>query len=100
MVFGFITTYAISAYHSNPLRRGVLDTTLLDKVCQLRWFSQGTPVSSTHKTDSHDIAEILLKVALNTVTLTLTKFYEITAVLIMLYIYTLYMYVKKDKFIY
>jgi len=31
-----------------------------------RWFSQGTPASSTNKTSRHDIAEILLKVALNT----------------------------------
>jgi hypothetical protein len=31
-----------------------------------RWSSPGTPVSSTSKTDHHDIAEILLKVALNT----------------------------------
>jgi hypothetical protein len=31
------------------------------------WFSPGTPVSSTNKTDHHDIAEILLKVALNTI---------------------------------
>jgi hypothetical protein len=31
-----------------------------------RWFSPGTPVSSTAKTGRHDIAEILLKVALNT----------------------------------
>jgi hypothetical protein len=31
-----------------------------------RWFSPGTPASSTTKTDRHDIAEILLKVALNT----------------------------------
>jgi hypothetical protein len=30
-----------------------------------RWFSPGTPVSSTDKTDRHDITEILLKVALN-----------------------------------
>ena len=30
----------------------------------------GTPVSSTNKTDHHDIAEILLKVALNIMTLT------------------------------
>jgi hypothetical protein len=30
----------------------------------------GTPVSSTNKTDRHDITEILLKVALNTITLT------------------------------
>ena len=34
------------------------------------WFSPGTPVSSTNKTDRHDITEILLKVALNTITLT------------------------------
>jgi hypothetical protein len=31
-----------------------------------RWFSPGTPVSSTTKSGRHDIAEILLKVALNT----------------------------------
>jgi hypothetical protein len=38
-------------------RRGVLDTTLCDKVCQLLvagwWFSPGTPVSSTNKTDEY-----------------------------------------------
>jgi hypothetical protein len=42
-----------------------------DKVYQLlangRWFSPGTPASSTTKTGRHDIAEILLKVALNTI---------------------------------
>jgi hypothetical protein len=34
-----------------------------------QWFSQGTPVFSTNKTDRHDIhvIEILLKVALNTI---------------------------------
>jgi hypothetical protein len=41
-----------------------------DKVYQLlaqdRLFSPGTPASSTNKTGRHDIAEILLKVALNT----------------------------------
>jgi hypothetical protein len=41
-----------------------------DTVYQLpahdRWFSPGTPASSTIKTGRHDIAEILLKVALNT----------------------------------
>ena len=51
------------------------DTTLCDKSCQWlvtgRWFS---PVSSTNKTDHHDITEILLKVTLNTITLTLTPF--------------------------
>ena len=53
------------------LGRGVLDTTLCDKVCQwlatCRWFCPGTPVSSTNKTDCHDITEILLKVPLNTI---------------------------------
>jgi len=48
--------------------RGVLDTTVCDQVCLWlatgRWFSPRTPVSSTNKTDRHDIAEILLKVAL------------------------------------
>jgi hypothetical protein len=41
-----------------------------DKIYQLlahvRWFSPGTPASSTTKIGRHDIAEILLKVALNT----------------------------------
>ena len=46
-------------------------TTLCDKVCQWlatdRWFSPGPSVSSTNKTDHHDISEILLRVALNTI---------------------------------
>jgi hypothetical protein len=50
---------------------GVLETTLCDRVCQRlatgRWFSLGPPVPFTNKTDSHDIAEILLKVALDTI---------------------------------
>ena len=41
-----------------------------DKVYQLlaqgRWLSPCTPASSTTKTGRHDIAEILLKVALDT----------------------------------
>ena len=59
-----------------PFMRGVLNTTLCDKDCQWlvtgRWFSPGTLVSFTNKTGRHDITEILLKVALNTITLTLT----------------------------
>ena len=42
-----------------------------DQVDQLlehnRWFSPGIPASSTTKTGRHDIAEILLKVALITI---------------------------------
>jgi hypothetical protein len=43
MIVGFTTTHAISAYPG-------------------QWFSPGPLVSSTNKTDRHDIAEILLKV--------------------------------------
>ena len=54
--------------------RGVLDTTVCDKVYQWlvagQWFSLGTQVSSTNKTDNHGITDILLKVALNNITLT------------------------------
>ena len=46
-------------------------TTLCDKVCQWlvagRWFSTDPPFSYNNKTDRHDIAEMLLKVALNTI---------------------------------
>jgi hypothetical protein len=54
------------------LRRRILDTTLCDirMLAAGRWFSPGTPISSTNKTDHHDIAEILLNVALITITLT------------------------------
>ena len=49
--------------------RGVLYTTLCDKVCQ--WLSAGLWffIGSSNKTDRHDITEILLKVTLNTITL-------------------------------
>ena len=46
-------------------------TTLCDKVRQWlttgRWFSPGPSVCSNNKTDCHDITEILIKVALNTI---------------------------------
>jgi hypothetical protein len=64
----------------SPIRRGFAPgfvnykkgctrlATASDKVYQLlahgRWFSPGIPASSTTKTGRHDIAEILLKVAL------------------------------------
>jgi len=52
-----------------------------DKVYQLlahgRWFSPGTPASSTTKTGRHDIAEALLKVALST-TNQILRFYSQT----------------------
>jgi len=78
LVVGFTTTCTISAYHHLSCEfkpwswRGVLNTTL-DKVCQWiasRWFS---PASFTNKTDCHDITEIVLKVALNTIKPNQTK---------------------------
>jgi hypothetical protein len=64
---------------------GVLDTPLCDKVCQWlatgRCFSPGTPVSSTNRTDSHDITEILLKNVVSTIKSTnqllLSRYYVI-----------------------
>ena len=73
---GFTTTCAISLYHHSSCdfelrsRQNVFNTTLCDQICQWHasgwWFSPGTPVSSTNKTDCHDITEILLKFVLNT----------------------------------
>jgi len=52
----------------------ISNTTLWDQVCQRivagRWFSLFSPVSSTNKTERYDKPEILLKVALKTITLT------------------------------
>ena len=61
----------------------MFDTTLCDKICPWlatgRWFSLGTPVSSIYKTYCHNIiAEILLKVALNTITLTKCVLFAMT----------------------
>ena len=57
-----ITTKVVSSNHAHA--------TLCEKVCQWlatgRWFSVGTLVSSTDKTDHPDITETLLKVVLNT----------------------------------
>jgi len=56
-------------------------TTLCDKVCQwlatCQWFST---VSSTNKTDRHDITEILLKVAFNTTNQTNKQWKTIDAI--------------------
>ena len=45
--------------------RGVLDTTLYDKICQWLATGQSTLVSPANKADYHDIADIMLKVSLN-----------------------------------
>ena len=67
--------YKLKLWVRTPFRWSVLDTTLCDKICRWlaagRWFSPGIPVYSTNKTDLHDVTEILLKVALNTITLSI-----------------------------
>ena len=70
----WITEQLIQAYHQYGFVNYKKGCTRLaaasDKVYQLLahgwWFSPGTPASSTTKTGRHDIAEILLKVELNT----------------------------------
>jgi hypothetical protein len=49
-----------------------------------RWFSPDTPASSTAKTGRHDIAEILLKVALNTKNQSINILYSISLIIIFL----------------
>jgi hypothetical protein len=53
----------------------VLDTTLCDNVFQWlatgRWFSPGTPVPSTNKSDCHDRAEILSTAEISTINQTI-----------------------------
>ena len=56
---GMVVPITTNVGSSKPRKRGVLDTAMCDKICQLlatgRWFSPGTSVSSTNKTDRHDI---------------------------------------------
>ena len=73
MLVGLTATFAISSYHHKrcDFESHLGDTTLCYIVCQClttgRWFSSGTPVSSINKAGRHDIIEILLTVALNTI---------------------------------
>jgi hypothetical protein len=72
MVVGFTTTFAISAYHhwccefESWSGEGV-------QYCDKVWVTCNRSISSTNKTDGHDITEILLKVALNTIKQTITN---------------------------
>ena len=54
MVVGLTTTHDRMLVPI-PLKQGLLDTSLCDEVCQWlaagRWFSLGTPLSPTDKTD-------------------------------------------------
>jgi hypothetical protein len=67
-IFRYVSVFEIRVHSS------FWCTTLYDKVCQWlaagQWFS---PVSPTNKNDRQTITEILLKVALNTQTLTFDR---------------------------
>ena len=55
-------TTKIEGFNQSRSWRGVLDTTYVIKfVCGIQqvWFSAGTPVSSTNKTDCNDITVVL-----------------------------------------
>ena len=70
-----ITTNVVRSNHAHG--GGVLDATLCDKVCRWlmvgRWFSPGTPVSSTNKPDRHNKTEISL-ICGKTITIALVTF--------------------------
>ena len=76
MIVGITTTCAISAYHhsrcgfeSHPGEMYSMQNYEIKFVSDLRQsvvFS-GTAITSINKTDRHDIAKILLKVAMNTI---------------------------------
>ena len=81
-------------------------TILCDKFRQWlstgRWFSPGPPVYSANKTDSHNIAKILLRVALNTVKPNLTNLFLSFLIIIMLWLiiishlYDIYIILNRD----
>ena len=79
MVVGFTTTYVISSYHHQCCEfesrswRGHLDKTLREKfvsdLLHFGGFLRVLPVSSINTTDSNNITDILVKVALSTITI-------------------------------
>jgi len=66
----FLEVCLSNPHYLNTTLNYLLDTTLY--MCQRlaagRWFSPCSLVSCTNKTDRYDITQILLKVALNTIT--------------------------------
>jgi len=73
VVFFFIFYYQLSLVTSHPAQARCTWYNNEHYVIVCQWlasgrrFSLGLPVSSTNKTGHHDITEILLKVALNTI---------------------------------
>ena len=73
MVDEFTTTCAITKVvslnhaHGEVYSMQLYVIQFVSDLRQCRWFSPDIPVSSKNKTDLHDITEIWLKVALNTI---------------------------------
>jgi hypothetical protein len=68
-----IPTKSLTLWVEIPLMVSCTPYNIIDEVFQwlaCLWFSPDSPVSSTNKTVCHNITETLLKVALNTITLT------------------------------
>ena len=61
---GFVPSFV--NYKKGCARLAATSDNVYQLLAQGQWFSPGTPASSTTKTGCHDIAEILLKVVLNT----------------------------------
>ena len=59
------------AYHTLDRVEQSHSNSVCQSLAPCLWFSLGTPVSSTDNTDRHNKTEILLKVALNSIPLTL-----------------------------
>jgi hypothetical protein len=67
LVYSWIVISASVKYKKGCTRLAVASHTIYQLLAHGRWFSSGIPASSTTKTGRHDIAEILLKVALYTI---------------------------------
>ena len=59
-------------HHSGILYQVISHTKVCKGLATCRWYSPGTPVTYTHKIYRHDATEILLKMALITITITTT----------------------------
>jgi hypothetical protein len=64
---GQISMSGFVNYKKGRTRLTAASDTVYQLLAHGQWFSPGTPASSTTKAGSHDVADILLKVALNTI---------------------------------
>ena len=62
-----VSEWLVLCYRKGCTGLAAAFSTLAQLLAHGRWFSPGIPTSSTTKTGRHDIAKILLKVALNTI---------------------------------